>query len=330
MRTLRVLYVSTHYGEKEGGGGIAAEDLSHSIRNKGCTVTNLSLGSPSKLMCRLKPYLLFFRFVDNVSRHDIVFSHFHTFTHTTIVSYVCARLFKKPIIVRIDDYFYTTRFRWFRIFEMALQNAILKRCDRVFTVSEDYRKRIPLSNVGIIRNGVNFAIFNPALYETEASVKKHSVIFLGVAYEHRAINKLVKVAKELPNIDFLLVGESEFRDLPPNVKALWVPHKEVPKMLATSKVAICSLETNMLNVGSSPVKVAEYIAFDLPIISWKGSLDSSIPYIWVSNEQELKEAIKLFIDKDFKYDSNFVKQYNWDVIAEEVMKILEQLFEEKK
>ena len=322
---MRILYVSTHYGEKQGGGGIAAEGLSSGLRKRGHAVTNLCLGNVNKLMCRLKPYLMFLKFAYNASRHDIVFTHFHTFTHTTIVSYVCSRIFKKPIIARIDDYFYTTRFGWFRILEMGLQNAVLKRCDRVLTVSEDYAKRIPLDDVGLIRNGVDLAVFNPHLYETSGSGRNHSVIFLGVAYEHRGINKLIKVAKELPKISFLLVGESEFKDLPPNVKTLRVPHKEVPKVLASSKVAICSLETNVLNVGSSPMKVAEYIAFNLPIISWRGSLDSSIPYVPVSSEQELKRAIKRLIDKDFKYDPKFVEQYDWNVIAEKLESVMKEL-----
>jgi len=84
------------------------------------------------------------------------------------------------------------------------------------------------------------------------------------------------------------------------------------------------MEANMLNAGSSPTKVAKYIAFNLPIISWRGSLDSSIPYILVSNQQELKGANKCFIDKDFKYDPKFVEQFDWNVIAEKLESVMEE------
>jgi len=324
-KNLRVLYVSTHYGEAQGGGGIVAQGLSDALRKRGHIVTNVYLGQVSKLKCRLMPYLLFFRFACNASRHDIVFTHFHTFSHVLVVSYLAARLFGKSIIARIDDYFYTTRFRWFRILEMGLQNAVLKKCDRVFTVSEEYAKRIPIQGVGVIRNGVDLTVFSPHLRKTKGSVKRRSVIFLGVAYEHRAVDKLVKVAEELPNIDFLLVGESEFRNLPSNVKAFRVPHGGVPRILSESRVAINSLQTNVLNAGSSPTKVAEYIAFNLPIVSWKGSLDSAIPYFPVSNERELKETIDHLVEEDFKYDPQLVKQFDWNVIAEKVEVVMEEL-----
>jgi len=321
---LRVLYVSTHYGEAQGGGGIVAQGLSDALRKRGHVVTNVYLGQVSILKCRLKPYLLFFRFARNASRHDIVFTHFHTFSHVLIVSYLVARLFGKPIIARIDDYFYTTRFLWFRILEMGLQNSILKKCDRVFTVSEEYARRIPIRGVGVIRNGVDLTVFSPRL-RRKGSVKTRSVIFLGVAYEHRAVDKLVKVAEELPNIDFLLLGESEFRNLPSNVKTFRVPHGEVPKILAESRVAINSLQTNVLNAGSSPTKVAEYIAFNLPVVSWRGSLDSAIPYFPVSNERELKETIERLVEEDFKYDPQLVEQFDWNVIAEKVEVVMKEL-----
>jgi len=322
---LRILYVSTHYGEAQGGGGIVAEGLSNALRKRGHTVTNIYLGHVSKISCRLKPYLMLLDFARGAVGHDIVLTHFHTFSHVLIVSYICARLFRKPIIARIDDYFYTTRFRWFRLLEMGLQNAVLKRCDSVFAQSEEYAIRIPIDNIGVIRNGVNLTLFNPSLYETRGVSKPRSVIFLGVAYEHRGINKLIRVAKELPDINFLVVGESKFKDFPPNVTTLRVPHREVPKVLAASKVAICSLQTNILNIGTSPTKVAEYIAFDLPIISWRGSLASSIPYIPISSEEELKDAIKRLMSEDFKYDPEFIEQFDWNVIAEQVESVMKEL-----
>lgn len=321
---MRILYVSTHYG-KAGGGGIVAEGLSRALRNRDHVVTNVYLEKATRFRCRVMPYLMFFKIVYNAFRHDVVFSHFHTFTHTTIVSYVCARLARKPIIARIDDYFYTTEHGWFRLLEMGLQNGILKRCNRVFTVSEDYARRIPIDNIGVLRNGVDLDLFNPRLYKISGSAKARSVIFLGVAYAHRGIKKLIEVAKELPAVSFILLGESEFRDIPSNVKTLRVPHKDVPKFLAMSKVAICSLETNVLNIGSLPTKVAEYIAFNLPIVSWKGSLDSHIPYIPVSNVQELQEAIKRLMGEKFKYNPEFVKQFDWSVIAEKLESVMKEL-----
>ena len=322
---MRILYVSTHYGEAEGGGGIVAEGLSKALLKRGHVVTNVYLEKVTKFRCRVMPYLMFFKIVPNAFTHDVVFSHFHTFTHTTIVAYVCARLARKPIIARIDDYFYTTGHRWFRLLEMGLQNAILKRCNRVFAQSENYAKRIPIYNIGALRNGVELDLFNPRLHKISGSSKARSVIFLGVAYSHRGIKKLIEVAKELPDVSFILLSKSEFRDLPSNVKALQVPHKDVPKFLAMSKVAICSLETNVLNIGTSPTKVAEYIAFNLPIISWKGSLDSHIPYIPVSNVQELKEAISRLMDEKFEYDPTFVKQFDWNVIAMKLESIMKEL-----
>jgi len=302
-----------------------AEGLSKALRKRGHIVTNIYLGQVSKLKCRLKPYLMFFRFAHNASRHDIVFTHFHTFSHVLIVSYISSRLFRKPIIARIDDYFYTTRFGWFRILEMGLQNAILKRCNRVFTVSEEYARRIPIRSVGVIRNGVDLELFSPRLYKARSRAKAPLVVFLGVAYEHRAINKLIEVAEELPNTRFLLVGESEFKSLPSNVKTRKVSHSEVPEVLAESRVAICSLETNVLNAGSSPTKVAEYIAFNLPIVSWKGSLDSAIPYFPVSNERQLRETIERLVDEKFRYDPQLVKEFDWNVIAERTENAMKEL-----
>ena len=81
----------------------------------------------------------------------------------------------------------------------------------------------------------------------------------------------------------------------------------------------------MLNAGSSPTKVAKYIVFNLSIISWRRSLDSSIPCIPVSNQQELKGANKRFIDRDFKYDLKFVEQFDWNVIAEKLESVVEEL-----
>ena len=110
-------------------------------------------------------------------------------------------------------------------------------------------------------------------------------------YYHRGLDVLLEVVSKIvqvvPDVKIVLIGEgSELNRLQSIVSEKkisenvefkgWVDRTEIPRQLASAVMGIGPLQLTPLTAKSIPVKVLEYMASSLPIVSKKGSLSDDV------------------------------------------------------
>lgn len=140
--------------------------------------------------------------------------------------------------------------------------------------------------MGFFQTGVNFRIFDPSKsfsLSVSLGLKNRFIVFYhGVLSPNRGLQatlKAIAICKQhISNILFMIVGtgagESELKNLASDLKIEksvfftgGVPFEEVPNYIKTADVGIIPLpQIDWWNV-SSPIKLKEYLAMQLPVIA---------------------------------------------------------------
>ena len=143
-----------------------------------------------------------------------------------------------------------------------------------------------LKKIGYFQTGVNFRMFNPAnsnSLRTSLGLNDRFIIFYhGVLSPNRGLQNVIKAMyfcrQEIPNILFMIVGtgsaETELKNITKRLgleeNVLFtggVPFNEIPNYIMTADVGIIPLPgIDWWNV-SSPIKLKEYLAMQLPVIA---------------------------------------------------------------
>ncbi len=191
----------------------------------------------------------------------------------------------------------------------------------------------------LVKNGVNFDLFHQG-YTEEA--KKPIIGYVG-AIDFRSDYDLLEACfKAYPDYEFHFVGKvMEDRILQilkayDNVKLLGSKSvKELPEFLKICAVGIIPFEINEFTKGVYPLKINEYLATGIPVISTRfGQLGDfeSIASLH-ANAEDFVKALKTEIDTDNpekrKARAEFAKLNSWYGRVNEFGKIIEQLEEEK-
>jgi glycosyltransferase involved in cell wall biosynthesis len=185
----------------------------------------------------------------------------------------------------------------------------------------------------------------------EENVSIFRVIYAGGLSPDRGIHKMVEAMEYLKEaqVELILCGrfssaayEREVRSLNgfQRVKFLgWLNHKEIPSVLSRANAALHIPLFPMQESGELPVKIFEYMAAGLPIISsnfplLKNIIEEHNCGICVdpTNSKEIAEAIKYLFhnpEKAQKMGENgrevVIKKYNWEQESKKLLKLYEEL-----
>jgi glycosyltransferase involved in cell wall biosynthesis len=161
-----------------------------------------------------------------------------------------------------------------------LENDLLQRADLV-VVSADRllaSKRCKNANVVLVRHGVDVRHFERALDPKTvvpkeiAGLPKPIIGFFGLVADWVDVSTMAKVAREFPHGSLVIIGSvttdvSELASLP-NVRFLGrKPYAELPAYCKGFDVAINPFAINELTLNANPLKVREYLAAGLPVVS---------------------------------------------------------------
>ena len=183
------------------------------------------------------------------------------------------------------------------------------------------------------------------------------ILFVGTIYEFSGLENIIQnfetIKSKVKEIKFLIIGGGpNFEKIKSlvNKKKLksdviltnFKPQHEIPKFISLADVCINSFEINKITDRIIPIKILEYLACGKPVLSTplKGTIDLLpkedfgiiySPYdSFVENLSELltnTEKLEELGNKGLDY---VVKNHDWNILAESLLKKFEKLVDNKK
>ncbi len=314
--------------------------------------------------------LLFFNLIHYCKKEspDVIYSRFSPYFFVNII---IAKIFQIPIITEVNSQpigdlkksstshtsaIITTIARYVSIFNY-------KHSKKIITVmpgqKKEIRKQLGFKNIELIQNGANTDLFTPidqekARRELKLKQTDRYICFVGKLIFHQGLEFLIQAAPFIhtiyPNTKYIIVGDGLIKNelihltekLGVSDKFIFtgiIPYKKVPDYINASDVCVLPLirERNM-KIGSSALKIYEYLACEKPIVA------SKIPgldfiekqnfgiLVEPENPDELAKAIiQLLKDKKLrnKMGKNgrifVIKNNSWKMVAEKVKKVCTEI-----
>jgi len=172
--------------------------------------------------------------------------------------------------------------RWMSRHGGRYEEEYLRRVSAVVTTSETLRrtKSVLQPNAFCVKNGVNFELFNQArqLAKDEPPTKP-IVGYLGTADDRVNIDIVDYCARTMPDVTFQFIGEINEPHLTerllrlPNV--VFTPPRQpadLPPLLANLSAAMIPFVCNAHTYTIYPLKINEYLAVGLPVVSTSFSI----------------------------------------------------------
>lgn len=215
-----------------------------------------------------------------------------------------------------------------------LEEELLKKSDLVIASAELlYQSKVKHNpRTVIVRHGVDYTHFSKALDENtkipeEIANLPHPVIgFFGLVEDWVDVRLMAKVAEHFSHGSLVVLGKvktdvSALEKLP-NVHLLGrKPYQELPKYCKGFDVALNPFVINELTLNANPLKVREYLAAGLPVVS------TAIPEVEILGQcrigrddegfiREIEEALKENTTRAER--SEAIKSESWDARVDEI------------
>ncbi len=162
--------------------------------------------------------------------------------------------------------------KWYK---SSNEKYIVRNCDHVTAVSKPLAEKLnqyePHNNVMVVPNALspNFLSKN---YHWKGSPKNNKVGYFGhLTSSWFDWDSLIQIANARPDYHFEIIGHSapDDLDLPSNIDLMGPKnHPEINKIAAEWNVAIIPFKTGPLADAVDPIKIYEYMALDLPTVSF--------------------------------------------------------------
>jgi glycosyltransferase involved in cell wall biosynthesis len=220
----------------------------------------------------------------------------------------------------------------------ALERQLLKRADLVIVSAELlYRSKVRDNpRTYLVRHGVDYTHFRKALdaatqVPAEVAALPRPVIgFFGLIADWVDVELMADVARQYPQGSLVVLGKattdvSVLKALP-NVHLLGrKPYEELPAYCKGFDVALMPFRINELTLNANPLKVREYLAAGLPVVS------TAIPEVEVlglcrigrDREGFLREVAEALRDPGpSRRISEAVRHESWEARVEEIREVV--------
>ena len=162
--------------------------------------------------------------------------------------------------------------KWYK---SSNEKYIVRNCDHVTAVSKPLAEKLnqyePHKNVKVVPNALS-PYFLSENYRWKGSAKNNKVGYFGhLTSSWFDWDSLIQIANARPEYNFEIIGHSAPDDLelPSNIDLMGPKtHPEINKIAAEWNVAIIPFKTGPLADAVDPIKIYEYMALDLPTVSF--------------------------------------------------------------
>ncbi|MFD1140344.1 glycosyltransferase [Larkinella insperata] len=361
----RILYVDYQYTIKDWWMGVTGRrDVPiRTLLKLSDPLTKLKLENGSEIYLWVPPMMLPTNWLTNPSHDKVLQWNVNYLTRE--LRKVMARLgLKQPLVVnafnpvwgppmigKLNEYatvYYCydeiTAESWISRHGQRYEIDYLQQVDAVITTSEALRQsKSALQPITFcIKNGANFDLFHQARQLADQHrPEKLTVGYLGTADNRINIDIVEYCARVMPDVEFQFIGEVNEPQLKirlstfPNVvftKSL--PVTKLPPLLANLSAAIIPFVCNEHTYTIYPLKINEYLAAGLPVVSTPFSiLDEFEGVIELADNAEsfaraLRRALHDNTPERIRQRVEVAKANSWQKRAEEFEDIIQQIAKE--
>jgi glycosyltransferase involved in cell wall biosynthesis len=189
-----------------------------------------------------------------------------------------------------------------------LERILLARADLIFATSTKLQERKSgnKSEALFLPHGVDFEHFRPAadclVPEEMKNLQRPLIGMYGTLAPWVDSDLLVQVARAFPQASVVLIGTRTDFPLPEGVPNLhWLgarPYAELPRYAAHFDVGLIPFRGNELTAYVNPLKLLEYLALGLPIVSTPlPDLSRFAEHVYIANgSEDFVRKVKLALD----------------------------------
>ncbi|MBX3606816.1 MAG: glycosyltransferase [Piscinibacter sp.] len=280
---------------------------------------------------------------------DVVYvrlSQFHFFSTWVL------RLRSNPVVLEcngllVDDAVSARRSRLFRRFVAWQERALVRRAQGIISVSQGIADTLrasygPRGNMLTLKNGVGVQFFGDVPAGAPRPARRTTILYVGTFTSWDGAARIVKLAGQFPDIDFLLVGDGPARReiqerATSNMSFIGqVAYGDLPKHYHAADAGIVLYETQRhQRVQLSSLKTLEYLASGLPVFTTKVPGQEFVADLGcgvLSTEETLVEEFRGFLERlpDFRsaalrQRSTIRREHSWEQVAENTIAFVRQL-----
>ena len=193
----------------------------------------------------------------------------------------------------------------------TMEQELLELVDGSVFTSRDLQQRKSHNRPNLyLPHGVDFEHFsgirsNETIPDFLASLPKPVIGFFGIIDTWVDIGVIASLAKRFPQFSFVVVGRSAISlDIFQGISNIHfvgpVPYSELPRYARCFDVGLIPFMLNNLTKAVNPLKLMEYFAIGLPVISTKlpDILDVPGPLFFAATHQEFGDQLEMILSQD--------------------------------
>lgn len=214
------------------------------------------------------------------------------------------------------------------------EKYIVRNCDYVTAVSWPLAMKLesynPIENVKVVPNALDPNFLSKKIINSKVKKKKIIGYFGHLSPNWFDWESLIEISKNRPDYTFEIIGHSPPGNLnpPDNIKLLGPKtHPEINLISQKWSVAIIPFKMGALADAVDPIKIYEYLALNLPVVSFKMPQIDSYPYtVTVSTIEEFCSSLDKFIEitTDKKITQDWLKCNKWSDRVNEYLELSTQ------
>lgn len=232
---------------------------------------------------------------------------------------------------------------WRHFYKQAVEQAdmVLASSDKLFRMALSIN-----SNTYLIPNGCDYKFFSQAadknlpVPEDIKNVPRPIIGFIGAVASWCDLNLIEKVAEQFPYYSVVLVGPLyNIKNVPQRENLYWLgkkPYGQLASYVQEFSVGIIPFRKSPMIESVNPIKMWEYLAAGLPVVTTDIPEAKKYPEIVMSceNENQFIENIRYSILEDSLKEQaarlNLAEHNSWETRARQVVDIIEHNLAKKE
>ena len=223
----------------------------------------------------------------------------------------------------------------------ALERAVLAKVDAVFSVSRQLQeaRRPRTGESHFLPQGVDLDHFQggtPDADDPLAGMPRPIIGFHGLLSEWIDVDLMVRCANAYPSMTFVVIGRCDVDPTAlaacPNVRMLGpVPYRDLPGYIRGFDVGLIPFRVNQLTVASNPLKLIEYLALGVPVVSTDlPEVRRFQPHVTIGEDPDmfiaaLAGAVGHTSEAARSARRQIAEQYSWRSVTEGMCAVIERV-----